>query len=70
MKGKRKAARTRSRAAVGYPSQIGCARGELMLVESAAKKCASEIRMVAERLERMAACIRNACDRIDPNRKS
>lgn len=54
----------------GYDSQLGCARGELMLVEYAANKAVKELRKVADRIERMAECTRDAYERINPNRES
>lgn len=41
-----------------------------MLVEYAANKAAKELRKVADRIERMAACTREAYERINPNKES
>lgn len=58
------------RAARGYDSALGCARGELMLVEYAAKKAAKELREIADRIERIASCAKEAYERINPNKES
>lgn len=52
-----------------YESQLGCARGELMLVEHAVARTAKELRRVADRLERLAGCTREAYERINSERE-
>lgn len=70
MKTSRKSGVANSRRASvnGWDSSLGAARGELLLVEYAAKKAAKEMRTLADRVERMGQCAREAGERINPVR--
>lgn len=58
------------RAARSYDSALGSVRGELILIEYAAKKAANELRAIADRIERIASCTQEAYERINPNKES
>lgn len=62
------ATRKGRRAARGWDSSLGAARGELLLVEYAVNKAAKELRTLANRVERIGQCAREAGERINPIR--